>query len=147
MANTNMTRYGESAQKKTRSLFTVEVDQDFYDYADYTLAAGTTNYLVGNLPPECTIVDAYVTVESVTTAATSAEVTLGTSESGVDLLALTDITSTGVVGDLVGKKRTNTGQPIYLGIKVVGAVSTVGKFLVTVAYDEPTKNNGDYTNY
>lgn len=29
-----MTRYGTSAQKKTQSLFTVEVSQDFYDELD-----------------------------------------------------------------------------------------------------------------
>lgn len=125
---------------------TVVVDEDFYTDAG-TTAAGTQHYLIGRLPADSVLVDAYINVESVTTAATSSQVKVGTAENGAQVLALTSISTVGPAGSLVNKIATGTGQDLYMSVVSTGAISATGRFTVTIAYDEVVKNNGEYTKF
>lgn len=145
MANSNVTRYAEVAQKKGGSVLVVPVTDAMFEEAG--VAKTSQNFLVANLPSNSVITNAFVYVQKAADSATTATVQLGTAEGGAQLLAATDIKTTGVAGELVGKAATGSGQAIYARVAIVGATTTVGAAHVVLEYIEYTKNNGEYTQF
>lgn len=135
MANKDNTRVGVTHEKKSRCLMTVIVDKNVFDeYAD-----ASNNYLVGNLPPDALITDAYVFTEVASDAAT---VTLGTTEGGTEILSAGDTTAPGKSGTFTGESLTGTGKEVHM---TVDAAITTGKFIVFIEYSEYDLSTGDLT--
>ena len=117
----------------------------------FTLAAAmgfgggvVRDVLLGNLPPNAIITDAYLHRVVASNAATTATVALGTAEAGAQIMAAADIKGTGKVGSLVGQILTGSGKPLYAALTITGA-QTAGKFYVVVEYLEPNKVTGELT--
>lgn len=148
MANINITRIGEIAQKKVKRVLGVEINAAFFVAAGITPATGTANYLAATLPERAVITDAYVVVRTVASSATSAVVNVGTAEGGAQIIAAADIkAATGVIGTLVGKRDTGTGQDIYVQTVYTGATTNFGDYTVVIEYTEYEKNSGEYTKF
>lgn len=140
---TDMTRENNFHQKKGVCLFASEVVEGT---EDAQIAAGSGDFLLANIPLDAVITDAYIHVETVSDAATSAVATLGTTEGGSEILSAADLkTAVGKVGTFTGQSLTLTGKPLYLGVTTVGAATNVGKYIIVVEYIEYTKNTGEYT--
>lgn len=148
MANVNISRSGEIAQKKVTRIMSVHINAANIIAAGGALSAGSNNFLIGVLPEKSVIVDAYVVVDIAANSATSALVSVGTAEAGKQIVADADVkAATGVVGALVGKVKTNTGLPVYVQLATVGATTNFGDFTVVIRYDEYTKKSGEYTRF
>lgn len=149
MANTKVTTVGTLAQKKVKRVHSTHVGDDFRAQAALLGAATPAgNYLIANLPLDAVITDAYVVVDGVSNAATTATVALGTAEGGAQIMAAADVkTAVGVVGTLVGKLKTGTGMPVYMTLVYTGATTNYGNFTVVIEYAEFRKTSGEYTNF
>ncbi|AFV51089.1 Rz-like spanin [Vibrio phage VPMS1] len=146
MANTNVTRWGETAQKKIKRVMALKVTKELF--TDNGLSVATANLLIAELPANAVLTDAYAVVSTVSDAATTATVQLGTAEAGAQIMTATDIKSaTGVVGDLVGKLATGTGMKVYARVVLTGAVTTPGEVDVVIEYTEYETNSGEYTKF
>jgi len=143
MAHKNALLAGNNCQKKSKSVTSIKVNDDFLKFAGGTPVSG--NYLVAKLPENAVIMDAVVVVNKASDAATSATAALGTSEGGAELVAAVDIKTVAVDGSLVAKKATGTGQDVYLKLAVVGATKTIGDFDIILEYIEYEKSIGEYT--
>ena len=139
MAYKDLTRKGNNSCKKSNSYFATLVD-----VTDSDVGLVSTNLLLGNLPANAIITDAYVHRVTASNAATTATVALGTAEGGAQIMAAADIKGTGKIGSLVGQILTNTGKPLYAALAIAGA-QTAGKFYVVVEYLEPNKVTGELT--
>lgn len=139
MASTDLTRKQFFSSKKQKSYFAVELD-----VKDTDVGLVTTNLLLGNLPPEAIITDAYAHVLTASDAVTSATFQLGTAEAGAQIMAAASIKTTGKVGSLVGQIPTGTGVPLYARLVITGT-QTTGKLIAVVEYLEPHKNTGELT--
>lgn len=130
----NVTRVGNTHQKKSKSVMTVVIDSSVF--AKYA-AAG--DYLVGYLPPEAVITDSYIHVVAATGVNS---MKLGTIETGAQILSSADTAVVGKAGTFAGQSETATGKPVYLGMT---AGVTQGKIVATIEYVEYTKNTGELT--
>lgn len=139
MAYKDLTRKGNNSCKKSNSYFATLVD-----VTDSDVGLVSTNLLLGNLPANAIITDAYVHRVTASNAATTATVALGTAEGGAQIMAAADIKGTGKIGSLVGQILTGTGKPLYAALAIAGA-QTAGKFYVVVEYLEPNKVTGELT--
>ena len=139
MAYVNLTRKANNSCKKSNSYFAAEVD-----VKDTDVGLVSVNLLLGNLPPNAIITDAYLHRVVASNAATTATVALGTVEAGAQIMAAADIKGTGKVGSLVGQILTGSGKPLYAALTITGA-QTAGKFYVVVEYLEPNKVTGELT--
>ena len=139
MAYVNLTRKANNSCKKSKSYFAAELD-----VKDSDVGLVSVNLLLGNLPPNAIITDAYLHRVVASNAATTATVALGTAEAGAQIMAAADIKGTGKVGSLVGQILTGSGKPLYAALTITGA-QTAGKFYVVVEYLEPTKVTGELT--
>lgn len=139
MAYVNLTRKGDNSCKKSKSYFATEID-----VTDADVGKVSVNLLLGNLPPNAIITDAYLHRVIASNAATTATVALGTTEGGAQIMAAADIKGTGKVGTLVAQSLTGSGKPLYAALAIAGA-QTVGKFIVVVDYMEPSKVTGELT--
>jgi len=128
------TRAGSVHQKKGVSIMAVQVDSE--QYANY---AAADDYLVGILPDNAIITDAYVFTQS---ASNAGAVTLGTTAGGSEVMSAGDSTATGKSGTFTGATDTGTGKSLYMGI---AAAATQGEFVVIVEYIEYTLNTGNLT--
>lgn len=139
MAYVNLTRKANNSCKKSKSHFAAELD-----VKDPDVGLVSVNLLLGNLPPNAIITDAYLHRVVASNAATTATVALGTAEAGAQIMAAADIKGTGKVGSLVGQILTGSGKPLYAALTITGA-QTAGKFYVVVEYLEPNKVTGELT--
>lgn len=139
MAYVNLTRKANNSCKKSKSYFAAELD-----VKDSDVGLVSVNLLLGNLPPNAIITDAYLHRVVASNAATTATVALGTAEAGAQIMAAADIKGTGKVGSLVGQILTGSGKPLYAALTITGA-QTAGKFYVVVEYLEPNKVTGELT--
>lgn len=141
---TDLSRTGELNQKKGICYFSGQINEGT-DNGEISAANG--DHLLGNLPPDAIITDAYIHVVTASDAATSATATLGTTEGGSEVMSAADLKTTGEQGTFTGQSLTATGVPLYLGITYVGAATEVGEYVVAVEYLEFTKNTGEYTRF
>ena len=139
MAYVNLTRKANNSCKKSKSYFAAELD-----VKDPDVGLVSVNLLLGNLPPNAIITDAYLHRVVASNAATTATVALGTAEAGAQIMAAADIKGTGKVGSQVGQILTGSGKPLYAALTITGA-QTAGKFYVVVEYLEPNKVTGELT--
>lgn len=139
MAYVNLTRKANNSCKKSKSYFAAELD-----VKDSDVGLVSANLLLGNLPPNAIITDAYLHRVVASNAATTATVALGTAEAGAQIMAAADIKGIGKVGSLVGQILTGSGKPLYAALTITGA-QTAGKFYVVVEYLEPNKVTGELT--
>lgn len=139
MAYANLTRKANNSCKKSKSYFAAELD-----VKDPDVGLVSVNLLLGNLPPNAIITDAYLHRVVASNAATTATVALGTAEAGAQIMAAADIKGTGKVGSLVSQILTGSGKPLYAALTITGA-QTAGKFYVVVEYLEPNKVTGELT--
>ena len=139
MAYVNLTRKANNSCKKSNSYFAAELD-----VKDSDVGLVSVNLLLGNLPPNAIITDAYLHRVVASNAATTATVALGTVEGGAQIMAAADIKGTGKVGSLVGQILTGSGKPLHAALTITGA-QTAGKFYVVVEYLEPNKVTGELT--
>ena len=143
MANTDMTRTLDLMQKKSESFFASEMVEGTETY-ELPVIGG--NFLLGNLPPNCVITNAYIHVKAASDAVTSSTGKLGTAEAGSEILSAANLKTAGKVGTFTGQSLTDTGVGVYLAITKVGGDGTaVGEMVVVVEYLEYSKNNGEYT--
>lgn len=146
MANLNATRQGEIAQKKMQGALVINLNDQFYADVGQTTNV-TQNFLIAELPADAVITNAYIDVRTVSDAATSATVQLGTAEAGAQIMAATTIKTAAVAGSLVGKLSTGTGQKVYMRVVLSGATTTLGNTYVVLEYTEYNKNTGEYTRF
>ena len=136
MANKDNTRVGTTMLKKSRSLMAIEVNSA--NYADYQDASN--NYLVGYIPKDALLSDAFVFTK---VASDAAAVTLGTTEGGTEIMSAGDSTTVDRTGTFTGMTDTGTGVPVYMAL---GAAPTSGDFVVIIEYDEYKLGRpGEYT--
>ena len=139
---TDLTRTKELMQKKGVCIF-AGVIAEGTENGDITAATG--NHLLGNLPPDAVITDAYIHVVTASDAATTAVGVLGTASAGTEILSAADLKTAGKEGTFAGQSLTDTGVEVWLGTTITGAATAVGEYLVVVEYLEFEKNTGEYT--
>lgn len=133
--NKDVTRLNENFQKRTRSLMTINVGpSQLKDYQD-----ATNNYLVGYLPADALITQAYVFTG---VASDAGALTLGTSEGGTEILSAGDTATPGQSGTFTGRTQTGTGKEVHM---TLGAAATTGAFVVFIEYSEYLLNTGELT--
>ena len=137
----NVTRFNDTHQKKTRSLMTLNVDGTDIQAQEAFNVAG--DFLIGYLPPDALITQAYVfTGVAGTGGVGGGVVTVGTSEGGTEIMSAGDIHAAGQSGTFTGRTQTGTGKPIYLNL--VEPI-TDGAFVVFIEYSEYDLNTGELT--
>lgn len=130
----NATYSGDFAQKKGISVMALRFNESVSKMFD---AAG--NYLVGVLPPNALVTDAYMFTAAASQPAVAA---LGTTEGGAELLSACDTTTLGKSGVFGAPVHTGSGMEVFLSIDE--AVES-GEFVLVIEYLEYTKNTGEYT--
>lgn len=140
----NLTRYNNAFKKKLVSAMAFVLAEGT-DKGE--IAAASDNHLVGLLPADAIITDAYVLVKTGSDAATSAVATLGTASGSSAIMSAADLTTPGATGTFTGKIGTGTGQEVWLGLTYTGAATEVGEYVVVVEYLEYTKNSQELTQY
>lgn len=133
MATVDLKRQDEFNQKKCISV------------ASATLVGGTDvtttdTYELFNLPADCLVVDAYVSVAEAGDATRTADIGFA---GGAELIDDGSIAAVAVVKTNDLALETGTGKTVTM---VPSGAITQGKFIVTVKYIEYTKNSGEYTN-
>lgn len=144
MANTDITRSGAFAQKKSISVFAADIVEGT-SLVEGEIPAATGNFLIGKLPPDSVITNAYVHVITAGDAATSATAKLGTAEGGSEVLSAANLKTLGKQGTFTGQVHTDTGVDLFLGLTITGAATNVAHYVVVVDYLEFTKHTGEYT--
>ena len=139
---TDLTRTNELMQKKGICVFAGMITEGA---ENGNILAATGNHLLGNLPPDAVITNAYAHVKTASDAATTATLKLGTASGGAQLFPAVSVKTTGKKGTFAGQLLTDTGVELGLGLAVAGATTEVGEYLVVVEYLEFTKNTGEYT--
>lgn len=139
---TDLSRTNTLMQKKGVCMFAGAISEGT-EVGELTAANG--NHLLGNLPPDAIITDAYIHVETVSDAATSLTATLGTASGGAQILSAATLKTLGKRGTFAGQSLTSSGVPVYLGMTYVGAATAVGTYIVVIEYLEYTKTTGEYT--
>lgn len=140
----DLTRYNNAFKKKLVSVMAMVIAEGT-DKGD--IAAASDNHLVGYLPDNAIITDAYIHVKTASDAATSAVATLGTASAGAEILSAADLATEGKAGTFTGQSDTGSGKPVYLGLTYTGAATAVGEYVVTIEYLEYTKNSQELTKF
>lgn len=144
MAYTSKLRVPKWCQKRAPKLAVLEVTEG--TGGNEINGATSATYKVVNLPPNALITNAYVHVKTVSDAATSSTVKLGTSDGGAEIMTAQSVkAATGKVGSLVGQILTGSGVAVYLTTAIVGASSHTGRYIVVIEYIELDQANGEYT--
>lgn len=138
----DLVRFNDAHQKKAVSVFAVELD---IGEEDNNVGLTSGSYLLGYLPKESAIVNAYVVVKTASDAATTNVATIGTAEAGTQIMTAVNLKATGKQGTFATVTDTGTGVPVYLNVTTTGAATAVGNFVVAIEYIEYTKNTGEYT--
>lgn len=138
----NLTRYNGAHQKKAESIFAVELE---VGTQPGDVAAASGSYLLGRLPANCLVENAYIFTKEVSDAATSAAATLGTAEGGTQLMTAGNLKALGKTGTAAAMQDTGAGKELWLNLTFTGATTAVGKFMVVLKYLEYTKTTGELT--
>lgn len=149
MANTNYTRAAKFNQKRSKSYFTAYLTEAA---AQNTLKGEilrtTGNELLGRLPPNAIVENAYLFTLTAGDAATTIVMTLGSAEGGSQYFSAGDGKALGKTGTFTAQTvDTGTGKSLFLGRTVTGAGTNIGKYLIVVEYLEYTKETGELTNF
>lgn len=149
MANTNYTRASKFNQKRTISFFTAELNEAAAKNAlTGDIIRTSDNELIGKLPPNSIIMDAWLFTKVAGDAATSIAMTLGTTEGGSQIFSAANGKALGKSGTFTTQTAdTGTGVSLFLGRTVTGAGTNIGKYIVVVQYLEYTKETGELTNF
>ena len=141
---TDLTRKNNYMQKKGFCIFAGSVEEGT---EDNQVSAINGDHLLGNLPPDAIITNAYMHVVAVSDAGTSLTGKLGTASAGGEILTAANLkAAVGKVGTFAGQTLTGSGVPIWLSLTYVGTAATnIGKYIVVVEYLEYTKNTGELT--
>lgn len=130
----NVTHLKGFMEKKQHSIFSACVnDENRHEFAD------GGDFLLGILPPDSLLINAYVFT---TTVADTAAVKLGTAKGGTEILSAGAIGTLGKTGTFTGMSCTGTGVPVYLNIS---DEVTKGDFVFIIQYLEYNKATGEYT--
>lgn len=140
----NLTRYNNAFKKKLTSVMAMVISEGS-EKGNIDAASG--NHLVGILPPDAIITDAYVFVKSASDAATSASAKLGTDSGGSQILSAANLKTAGKQGTAASASATGTGKEVWLGLTYSGAATEVGEYVVVIEYLEYTKNSQEMTNF
>lgn len=140
----NLTRYNNAFKKKLTSVMAMVISEGS-EKGNIDAASG--NHLVGILPPDAIITDAYVFVKSASDADTSASAKLGTASGGSQILSAANLKTAGKQGKATSASATGTGKEVWLGLTYSGAATEVGEYVVVVEYLEYTKNSQEMTNF
>lgn len=138
----DISRYNGAFKKKALSLMAFALAEGS-DKGN--VAAASDNHLVGYLPDNAIVHNAYIMVKTASDAATTAVAKLGTTSGGTQIVSAANIKSTGKQGTFTGQSDTGTGVPVYLGLTYTGAATDVGKYVVVIEYIEYTKNSQELT--
>lgn len=141
---TDLTRNNNTHQKKSICVMSAPIIEGT-EVGEIT--AVDADHLLGLLPQDAVIIDAFVWVHTVSDAATSAAATVGTTEGGSELVTGVDLTTLGRQGTFVPSVETLTGKDLWLGIDYTGATTAVGVYTVIVEYIEFNLNTGDLTQF
>ncbi len=149
MANTNYTRAAKFNQKRSRSYFTAYLTEAATKNAlTGDIIRTSDNELLGKLPPDSIIENAWLFTIVAGDAATSIAMTLGTTEGGSQIMSAANGKALGKSGTFTAQTvTTGTGVSLFLGRTVTGAGNNIGKYLVVVEYLEYTKETGELTNF
>ncbi len=146
MAYLSLTRALKNAQKRGVCLMTAIINEGTNAETDIDgITTGGVNYKIGNLPENAIIQDAYVFVETVSDAATSAVIDIGTTEGGTEIVAAADAATLGDQGTAAAKQDTGTGVEVFLTKTTTGVATNVGEYVVVIEYVEYEKATGEYT--
>ncbi len=149
MANTNYTRASKFNQKRALSYFTAELNEAAAKNAlTGDIIRTTDNELIGKLPPNSIITDAYLFTKVAGDAATTIVIALGKTEGGSEIFSAANGKALGKTGTFTAQTAdTGTGVSLYLGRTVTGGGTNIGKYIVVVEYLEYTKETGELTNF
>lgn len=106
--------------------------------------ATTESFLVGKLPANAIIENAYVFATVASNAVTTDVVTIGTTENGTEIMSAGNAKTLNKTGTFTGSTFTGTGKNVYVRFVVTGA-KTAGELVAVVKYLEVDKTNGEYT--
>jgi len=106
--------------------------------------SASENFLVGTLPENALISNAYVYVKDASDVALTG--TLGTTEGGGEILTAIDFAATGDTGTFAGDSiPTDTGVEVWLNLTAAGGSTLVGEYVVVIEYIEYRLKTGYYT--
>lgn len=109
------------------------------------VGAVTDSFLVGKLPPNAIVTNAYVFTTTASNAATSDAVIIGTTDGGSELMSAGNAKTLGKTGTFTAQTTTTgTGKNVYVKHTVTGA-KTAGELYAVVEYLEANRSNGEYT--
>lgn len=145
MADLDYTRKLKTHEKKGKSVMvttaTFGTDTDVGD-----VPAASNSLKLGILPPNAHITAAYVFTKTVSDAATSAAVTLGSASANTSIMTAGNLKTAGKTGTAGAMQDTGTGMELWANIAIAGAVTAdVGEFDVVVEYTEYDLGTGDLT--
>lgn len=140
----DLSRYNNAFKKKLPSVMAFVLAEGT---GKGDIAAASDNHLVGYLPEDAIVTNAYVVAKTVSDAATSAAAKLGTASGGSQIMSAGDLKTAGKTGTFTGHSLTGTGKPVYLGLTYTGAATAVGEYVIVIEYLEYTKNSQELTNF
>lgn len=108
------------------------------------VGAATASFLVGKLPANAIVQNAYVFTTVASNAATTDVVTIGTTANGTQILSAGNAKTLGSTGTFTARTFTGTGADVYVTHTVTGAKSA-GESIAVIEYLEVDKTNGEYT--
>lgn len=138
----DLSRNANFQQKKGISVFTGMVKEGS---EPGQIAVTSGNHLLGYLPPDSIITNAYIFVK-VDSDATTVVGTLGTSSGGSQILSAADLdAAVGATGTFAGRSLTGSGVPVWFGITYTGSPTAIGEYIIVIEYLEYTKATGELT--
>ena len=140
----DMTRMNNNFQKKSICVMACAVKEGT---SNGRVPAASDNLLLGKLPPDAIVSDAYVFVLTASDAATSAAATLGTASAGAQLLTGVNLKTLGKQGTFVPGVKTLTGKDVWLNTTYTGAATNVGDYMIVVEYLEYKLTTGNLTRF
>jgi hypothetical protein len=105
------------------------------------------NNILGTLPENTLITDAKVFVKTASDAATSAVITIGTTDGGSEIMSAGDLAATGESGTFTGVTDTGSGVDVYVNATITGASTNVGDYVIRIEYVEYDLKTGNYTSF
>jgi hypothetical protein len=108
------------------------------------VGATTEDFKLAHLPANSLIVDAYFFTTTVSNAATTDVLTMGTTEGGTQLVTAGNAKTAGRTGTAAAMQNTGTGVTVWVRHTVTGA-KTAGESIAVIEYVEIDKTGGEYT--
>lgn len=100
----------------------------------------SNNYLIGYIPADAVVTNAYCVVAGTDSSAST--LTVGTSEGSSNILSGVDLTASGNYGPSNILLATGTGVPVYV---TLGGPVTTAFIVVNIYYDEYSLTTGELT--